>query len=100
MPICKSEVWGSFVADVLIVVNSLERFGAKPSSFLGVHMLEGLWGVQHSCVGIENALQMVVYFGNSEEKPSLICIEKIKYKGGKRNPCQLSILKFWRGYHL
>ena len=100
MPTRETKAWSWLVAHVVVIIDSFQCFWAQPSSLLFVHMFEGLWGVKHHSVGVEYTLQVIVDLRDSEEKPPLLCIEKIKYKGGERNSCQLGILKFWRCYHL
>lgn len=56
MPTRESEVRSCLITHIVIIINPFQCFWTQPSSFLSVHMFEGLWGVEHHSVGIEDTL--------------------------------------------
>jgi len=78
MPALKAEVGSCWVANEVIVVDSLEGLWTQPSVLLSIEILERLRSVQHLSVGVEDALEMPVDLGNAEEGLSVFVIRKIQ----------------------
>ena len=77
MPTLESIMRGSWIADIVFVVNTFEGCWRKPAIFLLVHMLKGRRRVEHLPICIKDKLKESIYFRDTKKEVTMLGIEKI-----------------------
>lgn len=97
MPAFEAIVFGFWIADEIVVVDTCESRRAQPAILLAVHVLKGLGGVKHLSVDIIDGLEESVDFLKGEEGAARLSIEQVDHQGVEGHTDDVKVREGGRG---